>query len=71
MIFMFLTPAGKKMGRMSQLIECNVRLVKGYEDFSLARCAVQAEFSGTVKIGSKFYGHPRKVQHDFDVVYGY
>ena len=71
MIFMFLTPSGKKMGRMSQLIECNVRLVKGYEDFSLARCAVQAEFSGTVKIGSKFYGHPRKVQHDFDVVYGY
>lgn len=71
MIFMLLMSSDKKMGRMSQLIECNVRLVDGYEDFSLARCAVQAEFSGTVKIGSKFYGHPGKIQHDFDVVYGY
>lgn len=71
MIFMFLMPSEKKMGRMSQLIECNIRLVDGYEDFSLARCAVQAEFSGTVQVGSKFYGHPGKIQYDFDVVYGY
>jgi len=71
MIFMLLMSSEKKIGRMSQLIECNVRLAEGYENFSLANCAVQAEFSGTVKIGSKFYGHPGKLQHDFDVVYGY
>ncbi len=71
MIFMLLTSSEKKLIRMSQLIECNIRLVDGYKDFALSRCAVQAEFSGSVKIGSHFFGHPIEIKHPFDVVYGY
>lgn len=71
MIFMLLTPSEKKLIRMSQLMECNIRLVEGYKDFALSRCAVQAEFSGSVKIGSHFFGHPVQIKHPFDVVYGY
>ena len=71
MIFMLLLPSETKLIRMSQLIECNVRLVDGYKDFSLAKCAVQAEFSGSVEIGSHFFGHPGQLKHSFDVMYGY
>ena len=71
LIFMLLTSPEKKLVRMTQLMECNIRLEEEYEDFSLARCITAAAFSGTVQIGERFFMHPSSMAHEFKVQYGY
>ena len=54
MLFLMLTPTEKKIIRMTQLIENNVWLMKGYENFQLKNCAVKASFSGKIDVTPLF-----------------
>ncbi len=71
LILMLLTPSEAKMIRMTQLMECNIRLIDGYEQFAFSKCAVAARFSGSVQIGERFWQHPGNLKHNFDVAYSY
>ncbi len=64
------TPWEKKMIRMTQLMELNIRLVKGYEDFRISGCITSAEFSGTVRIGGR-YTQAGGWKHRFSTYYSY
>lgn len=61
----------KKFIRMAQLMECNIRLTEGYEQFRFSECAAAADFSGEVQISEKFWRHPEQIVHRFYVKYGY
>lgn len=71
LILMLLMPSETKMIRMTQLMECNTRLIEGYEQFAFSNCAVAAEFSGSVNIEEKFWKHPGQLKHGFHVEYSY
>lgn len=71
LILLLLTPTEKKMIRMTQVMECNIRLINGYEQFSFSQCTVAAEFSGVVQISEMFWHHPERLQHSFSVTYSY
>ncbi|MGN0204436.1 MAG: DUF5702 domain-containing protein [Coprococcus sp.] len=68
---MLLTPSETKIIRMTQLMECNIRLIEGYEQFAFSKCAVAARFSGSVQIEERFWKHPGNLQHNFNVEYSY
>ena len=69
MLFLMLTPTEKKIIRM--LIENNVWLMKGYENFQLKNCAVKASFSGKINVTPFFWKYPQKIQYRFHTEYAY
>ena len=71
MLFLMLTPTEKKIIRMTQLIENNVWLMKGYENFQLKNCAVKASFSGKIDVTPFFWKYPQKIQYRFHTEYVY
>ena len=71
MLFLMLTPTEKKIIRMTQLIENNVWLMKGYENFQLKNCAVKASFSGKIDVTPFFWKYPQKIQYRFHTEYAY
>ncbi len=71
LILLLLTPAEEKMIRMTQLMETNIRLMEGYEDFCFSRCITAAEFEGTVRLLPVFWQHPEALCHHYHVAYGY
>lgn len=71
LIFLLFTSADEKITRMTQLMESNIRLIEGYEDFRFAKCITSAEFYGTVVIQPKLWLHPVTLYHDFHVEYSY
>ena len=71
MLFLMLTPTEKKIIRMTQLIENNVWLMKGYENFQLKNCAVKASFSGKIDVKPFFWKYPQKIQYRFHTEYAY
>ena len=56
---------------MTQLIENNVWLMKGYENFQLKNCAVKASFSGKIDVTPFFWKYPQKIQYRFHTEYAY
>ncbi len=69
MLLMF-TSSEKKLVRASQLMECNIRLISGYEDFCIADCVTSAVFSGTVEIQAKFFSSD-SWKKTYEVAYSY
>lgn len=61
----------EKIIRMTQLIENNVWLMKGYENFQLKNCAVKASFSGKIDVTPFFWKYPQKIQYRFHTEYAY
>ena len=71
LLMLLLTPTEKKIIRMTQLIENNIWLVSGYENFKLKNCAVGADFSGTIGVESYFWQSPKHIQYNFHTEYSY
>ena len=71
LLMLLLTPTEKKIIRMTQLIENNIWLVSGYENFKLKNCAAGADFSGTIGVESYFWQYPKRIQYHFHTEYSY
>jgi hypothetical protein len=61
----------KKLVRMTQVMEKNIRLTEGYDSFSFANCVTGAVFSGTVSVKDRFFRHPGQVSCSFRAAYQY
>ena len=61
----------KKLIRMTQIMEKNIRLTKGYEDFSFANCITGASFTGEVSVRERFFRHPGQVICTYMTAYQY
>lgn len=70
-VLLLFTDGSEKLVRMSQLMESNIRLEEGYEDFKLSNCITSAELEGTAVIQPLLWQHPSLIQHHFYVEYGY
>ena len=70
-ILLALQSREKKMVRMTQIMEKNIRLTEGYDSFSFANCVTGAVFSGTVFVKERFFRHPGQVSCSFQAAYQY
>ena len=70
-ILLALQSREKKLVRMTQLMEKNIRLAEGYRSFSFANCVTGAVFSGTVFVKDRFFRHPGKVSCSYQAAYQY
>ncbi len=61
----------KKIIRMTQVMEKNIRLTEGYHSFSFANCIAGAAFSGTVFVKDRFFRHPGQVSCSYQAAYQY
>ena len=61
----------KKLVRMTQVMEKNIRLTEGSDSFSFANCVTGAVFSGTVSVKDRFFRHPGQVSCSFRAAYQY
>lgn len=70
-ILLALQSREKKIVRMTQLMEKNIRLEEGYHDFSFANCVTGAVFSGSVFVKDRFWRHPGQVSCDYYAAFQY
>ncbi len=61
----------KKMIRMTRLMEANIRLSEGYEDFAFADCITGADFRARIHIPAAFFAHPGQVTETVRSSYKY
>ena len=71
LVLLALQSREKKIVRMTQLMEKNIRLEEGYHDFSFANCVTGAVFSGTVIVKDRFWRHPGQVSCSCKAAYQY
>jgi hypothetical protein len=70
-LLLALQPREKKIIRMTQLMEKNIRLEEGYHDFSFANCITGAVFSGNVFVKERFWRHPGQISCEYQAAYQY
>ena len=70
-ILLALQSRERKIVRMTQVMEKNIRLTEGYHDFSFANCITGAVFSGTVTVKARFFKHPGQVSCSYQAAYQY
>ncbi len=61
----------KKLIRMTQLMEKNVRLEEGWEHFTIGSCVTGATFEGRAEIRGRFIAGMAMPSQTFQVSYGY
>ena len=71
LILLLSRPAAKKIVRMLQLMEKNVQLTDGYEEFRFKHCLAGAVFEADTGIRPKFFRHPGEVTGRVRAAYGY
>jgi|GEM_PF-545672 len=71
MILLLTVPGEKKIIRMLQLMEKNIRLEPGFGDFRFKNCIAGADFTVKAGIAPKFFRHPSEITYTCSAQYVY
>ena len=61
----------KRLIRMTQIMEKNIRTADGYQDFAFKNCITGAVFSGEAAVKPRYFRHPLPVRIPYAAAYQY